>query len=62
MTDENKAKYLLADILPCCGECDNFTRIVTYKDNTDSMCKLNDKRVKYMTEACDLFKPLLRVG
>jgi len=59
LSEEDEIKYFLAGILPNCGECCNFSRINTYRDNVDSICNISKKRLRYINKACDLFKPLL---
>jgi len=57
LTEEEKLKYLLADIYPICGECKEFKKFSTYGDYYIASCTLGEKKVKYFAEACMKFKP-----
>lgn len=59
LPEHEKVKYLLADILPNCGECTHFKRTQSYREHYDNMCKEQDEFVGFFTEACDKFKPSL---
>ena len=57
LKEYEKAKYLLADILPNCGECKYFARISEYKDYYTDCCDLRKMSVEFLREACGDFKP-----
>lgn len=57
LKDEEQAKYLLADILPVCGECKNYKRHQQFKDNYDTFCTLHNIEVSYYTKSCQQFYP-----
>lgn len=57
LTDEEKAKYILADIEPVCGECINFHAVHVWRDEYTYVCKEYDSSITYFSPACKKFKP-----
>ena len=58
MNDASKVKYILADILPICGECNYFYRYTEFSDKYETWCK-NKKtsNISFVLDACSEFKP-----
>ena len=55
LLEHDKAKYILADILPNCGECRYFYRVLKFKDETHNLCKLYGVETEFFEEACHYF-------